>query len=545
MQNYMEQLTHLPDDYTPIWTTTRNVRKPFMIKPPIKGNNHTWIMDEEGKSNAFADHLENTFTPNKILAPPELIEGPLCKNDQLKFTLKDITNQIQNLKNKKAPGIDKIKGRALKSLPLNGHIGIRNIFNAALNLNYFPEAWKKAKIIVLPKPGKDPYLVASYRPISLLPILSKILERLILEVMQDDLEKLMVIPQHQFGFRRQHGTIEQVHKIVNEIKQALERKQLCVGIFLDVAQAFDKVNHEGLLKKLYQLLPIRYHKILKSYIEDRTFQVQYGEAMSTTRKIKAGVPQGSVLGPVLYLIYTSDLPTDDKVITTTFADDTAILYTSKEPGDAHTTLQRHVDKVSEWCSTWGIKLNETKTTQVTFTLKRATCPPILINNRRVITQAHTKYLGIHLDSKLNWKLHISKKKEQLNLALNKMKWLLHKKSKISVETKLMIYKVILKPVWAYGVQLWGSAKDSNLAIIDRLQNKIIRLILGAPKFIRTDIILRDVDIPKVKTVAGLYCSSYIKRLAQHPNNSARKILTARRFARLKRNDPLNLINNLV
>lgn len=170
--------------------------------------------------------------------------------------------------------------------------------NAISRLNHFPTAWKEAKIILIHKEGKNPTKTNSYRSISLLPVLSKIYERLLLPSLKEDLENLKIIPDHQFGFRGKHSTIEQVHKLVNEIKMALENKHLCTGIFLDVAQAFDKVNHNGLLQKVSAFLPPKYLPLQTSYLKDRSFQVQYGNKTSTNRPILSGVPQGSVLGPV-------------------------------------------------------------------------------------------------------------------------------------------------------------------------------------------------------------------------------------------------------
>lgn len=142
LQNYLEQLTHYPDNYTSIWKTTKNIRKPMLMKPPIRSPNNTWVMDEIGKSNIFADHFESTFSPNKNLPTALEVSGPLNNDEQLTFTLKQVSNKINQLQIKKAAGIDNIKGKAIKALPLCGHIGIRNLFNAAVRLNYFPKQWK-------------------------------------------------------------------------------------------------------------------------------------------------------------------------------------------------------------------------------------------------------------------------------------------------------------------------------------------------------------------------------------------------------------------
>jgi hypothetical protein len=543
VQEKLSHLTHLPDSYNAVWKTVKDAKKPILTKHPIRNSQGVWIAEDKEKSEEFANYFENTFKPNIILDPPPTYYGPLNRNEFIHFTLKDVTKEINSINCKKACGPDNIRGRAIKSLPLVGHLGLLHLMNAINRLHYIPKAWKEAKIILIPKDGKDPTRTSSYRPISLLPILSKIYERLLLPSLKNDLEELALIPDHQFGFREKHSTIEQVHKIVNVIKQALESKSYCTGIFLDVAQAFDKVNHNGLLEKINNLLPRKYHQLLTSYLADRSFKVQYGKEISSTRPICAGVPQGSVLGPLLYLLFTSDLPTDEKLTTTTFADDTAILFADPNINRVHRTLQSHMDKITEWCTKWGIKLNENKSTQITFSLRKETCPPIKINNIRIPTNKTTKYLGIHLDKRLTWREHINKKREHINIIYRKLYWILRKRSKLNAETKLFIYKSIIKPIWTYGVQLWGSAKPSNTQIIDRCQTKIIRAILGAPKYVRNEILLRDTNTDIVQLTAKHFCNNYLTRLTSHPNKTARLILKAKRFSRLKRNDPLNLADN--
>jgi len=179
---------------------------------------------------------------------------------------------------------------------------------------------------MVPKPGKPINDVTSYRPISLLPIHSKIsLKKLLLIRLRSDVDLSALLPDYQFGFRAGHSTIHQRHRIVHEIAKSLEGKRLCTEVFLDVTQAFDKVWHTGLLYKIKTTLPNPYYLLLKSYLHTRFFQVKYNGSYSTCHEVLSGVPQGSVLGPLLYLIITADLPTTDHTTIATFADDTGLL----------------------------------------------------------------------------------------------------------------------------------------------------------------------------------------------------------------------------
>ncbi|CAG7725662.1 unnamed protein product, partial [Allacma fusca] len=163
-------------------------------------------------------------------------------------------------------------------------------------------------MILILKPGKPLEEPSSYHPISLLPIISKVFEKAVCKRLMKVIIEKNVIPAIQFGFRAKHSTIEQVHRAVNTITQALEKKQFAPAVFLDVSCAFDRVWHEGLIIKLRAYLPSSLCNLLISYLKHHTFRVQWGCGSSQDTAIAAGVPQGSVLGPILFLLFTSDFP---------------------------------------------------------------------------------------------------------------------------------------------------------------------------------------------------------------------------------------------
>ena len=167
---------------------------------------------------------------------------------------------------------------------------------------------KLAQIKMLPKPGKGPHQTASYRPISLLPVFSKILEKIIYDRIKPIIEKEKLTPDYQFGFRNKHSMIEQIHRLINEIILALENKQYCAALFVDIEKAFDKINHESLLQTIRKQFPEQIHQLIKFYLSSRTFVIKIKDTYSEVKDIKAGVPQGSVLGPILYTLYTANIP---------------------------------------------------------------------------------------------------------------------------------------------------------------------------------------------------------------------------------------------
>lgn len=394
---------------------------------------------------------------------------------------------------------------------------------------------------MIPKPGKAPEEVTSYRPISLLPVISKVFEKLLLKRLGPIIAKNKLIPGHQFGFRPQHATIEQVHRVVNIIRQDLEDKRYCSAAFLDISQAFDKVWHPGLLYKIKQGLPYTYFKILQSYLTERFFRVKCGDTYTGLCPTTSGVPQGSVLGPILYLLYTADLPTSRNTNIATFADDTVVLASHQYPDHASMALQENLTQIQKWLNKWRIRANESKSVHVTFTMRQETCPPVKLNNQTLPQAENAKYLGMHLDRRLTWKNHIWMKRKQLNLKVTKMYWLLGRRSNLSTENKLLIYKTILKPVWTYGIQLWGTASNSNIEILQRFQSKTLRMIVNAPQFVPNEVIHHDLQMATVKEEIANYSSNYQVRLVTHPNSLAVDLLNdSKATRRLKRSRPLDL-----
>jgi hypothetical protein len=199
------------------------------------------------------------------------------------------------------------------------------------------------------------------------------------------------------------------------------------------------------------------------------------------------LPQGSVLGPLLYLLYSADLPTPTESTTTTFSNDTAVLAMDRDPGIASQKLQTNLDAIQKWLKKWRINASKFKSLHIAFTTQRETSPPVQINNIHLPQQEDVKYLWLHLNRRLNQHKHIFTKCKQLGMALTKMHWLHGRKSKLP-SNKILIYKAILKSIWTYGIQMWGMASTSNIEILECFQSKVLRMIVDAPCYVPAEVI---------------------------------------------------------
>lgn len=531
-----------------LWNATKYLKRPIKRNIPIKDIHGNWCRSDKNKAEAYSKFLENTFQPfifnsnEDVTEIEEFLDCP-CQMDLPipHIPPQEVQKEIKLLNNKKTPGYDQITAIVAKTLPKKGILLLTLIFNNILRLHHFPNQWKYAEVIMVPKPNKPENIISSYRPISLLTMFSKLFERIFLRRLLPVLERESIIPEHQFGFRHNHGTPEQCHRIINVIRDSLERKKYCSAVFLDIQQAFDRVWHLGILFKLKKVLPAPYYLFFKSYLEERFFYVKVNDEVSDICPIKAGIPQGSVLGPVLYTIFTYDMPIREDVTVATYADDTALIAVNEAPDIASEMIQNQLNDIEVWLRKWNIKVNTDKSAHITFTLRRQDCPAVVLNGTPIPQQTSVKYLGLHLDRRNNWKKHIQAKREQLNIKTRKMYWLLGSKSELTLENKLLLYKTILKPVWTYGIQLWGTASNSNVEILQRYQSKTLRLITNAPWFITNDNIHKDLQISKVKDEINKHTKKYLDRLSNHINPLAVCLLDdSEEINRLKRYHILDL-----
>lgn len=500
-----------------LWKAVKNCKK--FNNPPIRLPNGTWLRTSEEKAEMFKEHLEGVFRPHEYARPDINIQSEtfLGQNNIDFISKSEIKEQIKKLNPKKASGPDGVTAKCIRVLPDKGIDYLVVIFNAILKIGYFPSDWRRARIIMIPKPGKPQESVNSYRPISILSTLSKLFERIFLSRM----EKFISLPDSQFGFRVGHGTPEQCHRVVEYIREAFEKKQYVCAVFLDISQAFDKVWHKGLLTKLSSRFPKYIYLVLQSYLKNRTFNVMYNDHLSTTGKIESGVPQGSVIGPILFNIYTADQPIlESPGFSATYADDTAFAMAHQDNVRAARFVQDHLEKYSAWCEKWKMRPNPEKSTQITFTLNKFDCPNIKLGENYLPCSDSTKYLGLHIDRRLTFAEHIKMKRKQADLRRRDLYWILGRRSSLSLENKIRIYKTVLLPIICYCAPLWGLASKSNIKKLQAFQNITLRVMTGAPTYVPNEQLHKELNLNTVEDLIMKMTESYKRRLADHINSLA-------------------------
>ncbi|GFX63094.1 RNA-directed DNA polymerase from mobile element jockey [Trichonephila clavipes] len=388
--------------------------------PPLLGY-RGMVYDTLDKANLFADTMEESFQENSEPYNDEFIEKVERKVRRffrnISFSTPPLTspeevcNIILGLENRKAAGADQIKNIALKSLPINAITFLTKIFNKCLMYGYFPDAWKHAIITLLPKKGKDTKLAINYRPISLLSSIGKIYEKIILSRLKEHADNNNIIPSFQHGFRENTATNHQLLRLTNLVVSGFNNHETTGGAFLDVEKAFDRVWHDGLLLKLIELnFPPYIIMIINNFLRNRTFQIKISSTLSRTACASAGCPQGSLLSPLLYNIFTHDFPTAPTVHICLFADDAAIISQACSPDIVRINLQKYLKKLQVWLTKWRIKINVNKSQAIIFKRGnyRNRMQYLKLFRTNIPWTTNVEYLGVTLDYKLNFKNHLTK-----------------------------------------------------------------------------------------------------------------------------------------
>ena len=396
------------------------------------------------------------------------------------LTDKELKEAISSLKLNKSPGFDEINSNVVKECSEELFIPLKHIFNLSLNTGIFPDQLKIARVTPLYKSGENT-CVSNYRPISVLPCFSKILERIMYNRLYKFLNENNILYQKQFGFRNSHSTEHAIMQLVDQIFDSFNDGKYTLGVFIDLSKAFDTVDHDILIKKLY-LYGLRGNAIewFKSYLSNRKQFIVYDRGKTGFSNITCGVPQGSILGPLLFLIYVNDLKQATNILDPImFADDTNLFHSGHDIKTLFKSVNKELIQIKEWFQANKLSLNVKKTKYTLFhsVYQKDNIPlrlPVLkIDDNIIERETKSKFLGVILDENITWKSHI----EQVENKISKNIGIIAKVSNLLNTSCLKnIYFSLVHSYVNYANIAWANTNKTKLKSINSKQKQCSRYI---------------------------------------------------------------------
>lgn len=451
------------------------IKKPIVIRvddeeisdPAMVANGLNEFFASVGEMNVMTDHHVSNVPTN----------GPIASMVLLPVTEDEVAKVLKQLPSKKSTDVNGVSVWLLRECWAHLVSPLTSLVNASFESGVFPSALKAAKVIPIFKKG-DPLEPSNYRPISILPAFSKVYEKLFLDRLLGFLDRHRIFSLDQFGFRKGKSTVDAIESFVSRIVDSLERKNPTLSVFLDLSKAFDCVEHSSLLTTVEEYgirgVPLSW---VASYLNGRTQKVQVANHLSDSIPMGRGVPQGSILGPVLFLLYVNNLSSAVRSgQITQYADDTTLCCSAKSNSELETQTFVELNSVIQFFSELNLKTNETKSKYINFTrgTSRLEAPPTVMAGDSVLEEVDcTTFLGIIIDNDLTWSCHLEKTCNKVSSSIFALRTL----SKYCPQTILRTaYFGLIYPHITYGIVLWGGCADIEFLRLFRLQKKSIRII---------------------------------------------------------------------
>ena len=428
---------------------------------------------DSDKADALNDYFKSVFTKEQLPIPTKG-PSPFPSIQSLEIGLNGVTKQLQALNPNKASGPDEIPAKVLKETANEISPIIHHIFQQSYTSGQLPEAWKTALVTAIYKKGNksDP---ANYRPISLTCILCKVMEHIVLSHMWKHLNRNNIILPDQHGFRSGLSCETQLVEAAHDWAASMNKRHQTDLILLDFSKAFDSVPHQRLLHKLnyYGISgPTLYW--IKSFLSDRTQHVSINGSHSALANVTSGVPQGSVLGPVLFLLYINDITNQIQSNIRLFADDSIVYREIRSPAD-HQILQMDIQMLTDWSKKWQMNFNTSKCHLLTITHKPKPSEfTYTISNQPISRVNSHPYLGVTIDAKLSWSKHIQGTASKSAKTLGLLKRTLYP---AKPKVREAAYNMLVRPKLEYGSIAWSPHTQNNIDTLEKIHRSAARFVV--------------------------------------------------------------------
>ena len=453
--------------------------------PPLKANGNIIENDVE-KASALNDYFASQSTvddSNVVLPPIHPLDYPPL--EMITITSEEVFDSLQNLNISKSCGPDLINPRLLKEGAAVLKYPLTMIFNSSITRCDFPKTWKMANVTPIHKKD-DKSLPSNYRPISLLSIVGKLMERCIHKHIYNYVMEHKLITPFQSGFIKNDSTTYQLLKLNHTFCEAVDQGKEVRCVFCDISKAFDRVWHRGLLHKLSSIgIKGNVLRWFSSYLSERSQRVVINGQASTWTNVQAGVPQGSILGPLLFLLYINDIVNQTNSNIRLFADDTSLYIIVESPVTAAQTLNSDLQGIHAWSTDWLVKFNPAKTLAMTITRKTNSPlhPTLYLDNTPIEETKTHKHLGLYLSSDCTWSEHITYICKTAWQRLNMLRGL---KFKLKRHTLEKIYISFIRPLLEYSDTVWDNCSQEQANKLEAIHNEAARIITGATKLCSID-----------------------------------------------------------
>ena len=402
--------------------------------------------------------------------------------NNIHITHTDVLDVLRTLSVGKASGPDGIDNRILVEAASQLVNPLCRLFNLCLDKSALPSSWKRSHVCPILKKG-DPSIPSNYRPVSLLNTMEKVFERIIFKYVYNHLHVHRFFTSSQSGFILGDSTVNQLTFLYDKICRALDNGLETRAVFFDISKAFDKVWHRGLIFKLESAgINGNLLRWFQDYLSNRYQKVIIPGGSSDLCAVKAGVPQGSILGPLLFLVYINDIVNDIESDINLFADDTSLIKIVENPSVTSEVLQSDINKIQIWAEKWLVQFNPSKSESLIISRKRnKPAHPILsMSNVKIPSLDNHKHLGIYLSNNGTWDLHL---RSIIEKAWQRIGILRHLKYKLDFNSLQTIYFAFIRPLLEYGDVVWDNLYQYQKDELDKIQNEAARIVTGCTKLV--------------------------------------------------------------